>query len=389
MSRLTRAPVSEVPIGTRSRSRAGLARQASSASKARTSPSPSSSMKSMSLWVSGAASSTAARGHGVQRREPAREGLGLRQRALVDLGPHRLLAQPQGADGVAPVGQRLALELQPEPGGVLELVPPHRQVQDGHAVHAVVGHDVVAGRQLDAVQHQQDVRRRRALVGAEPGPLAEVRRQQRGQLVERRRHHPHRPDRVRALAALAVRQPLEPVPVGEVLVGGEHRDDEVVRRLERGRRADHRPGQRAGRLLGPADLDPVEGPQVDGRRQVGLQPVYDEQPVQRGRGRRVDLVDGRALRRDQLERQRLVAQAVADVQEVGVGAAVLPQPGPLLGQRGQRRRVGVVPAQRLALLVGGLAGDLADVAEVAEVLGAGARSPAAPAASAAGRAGRR
>ena len=39
---------------------------------------------------------------------------------------------------------------------------------------------------------------------------------------------------------------------------------------------------------------------------------------------------------------------------------------------GSARRVGVVPGERPALLVGGLAGDLADVAEVAEVLGAGA-----------------
>ena len=53
-------------------------------------------------------------------------------------------------------------------------------------------------------------------------------------------------------------------------------------------------------------------------------------------------------------------------------AAVLPDPGAVLGERRQRGRVGVVPGERPALLVGGLAGDLADVAEVAEVLGAGA-----------------
>ena len=142
--------------------------------------------------------------------------------------------------------------------------------------------------------------------------------------------------------------------------------------VERGRGADHRPGQRAGRLLGAADLDPVEGAQVDRRRQVRLQPVHDEQPVQRGGGGRVDLVDGGALRRHQLERERLVADAVPHVQEARVAAAVLPDPGAVLGDRGQRGRVGVVPGERPALLVGGLAGELADVAEVAEVLGAGA-----------------
>ena len=124
-------------------------------------------------------------------------------------------------------------------------------------------------------------------------------------------------------------------------------------------------------LLGvAAQLDAVEGAQVDGRGQVGLQAVHDEEPVQRGRGGRVDLVHRRALRRDQLERQRLRAQAVAHVEVVVVGRAVLPQSGPVLGQRRQGGRLGVVPVEGPALLVGGVARDLADVAEVAEVLGA-------------------
>ena len=65
--------------------------------------------------------------------------------------------------------------------------------------------------------------------------------------------------------------------------------------------------------------------------QVRLQPVHDEQPVQCGGGGRVDLVDGRALRRQQLERERLVADAVPHVQEPRVAAAVLPDPGAVLG----------------------------------------------------------
>ena len=79
---------------------------------------------------------------------------------------------------------------------------------------------------------------------------------------------------------------------------------------------------------------------------------------------------GRALRRDQLQRQRLRAESVADVEEVVVARAVLPQAGALLGQRRQRGRLGVVPLQGPALLVGCVARDLADVGEVAEVLGA-------------------
>ena len=154
----------------------------------------------------------------------------------------------------------------------------------------------------------------------------------------------------------------------QVLLGREHRDHQVLGGVERRRRAEHRPGQRPGRLLRAAQLDPVEGPQVDAGRQVGLQPVDDEQPVQRRGGGRVDLVDGGALGRDQLQGQRLRADAVPDVQEVGVGAAVLPHPGPLLRQRGQGGRLGVVPGQGPPLLVGGLARHLAHVGEVAQVL---------------------
>ena len=55
-----------------------------------------------------------------------------------------------------------------------------------------------------------------------------------------------------------------------------------------------------------------------------------------------------------------------------VAGRVLPDPRALLGQGGQRGRLGVVPGQGPALLVGGLAGDLADPGQVAEVLRAGA-----------------
>ena len=236
-------------------------------------------------------------------------------------------------------------------------------------MQSVRGYDVVAGRQEAAVDDEQQVGCRRSLVGAEPRPLAQVGRQQGGQVVERGRDHPHRADGVGLLGRQRVGQPLHPVPVGEVLLGGEHRYLEVVRRLERRGAADHRPGERPRLLLGPADLDAVEGPQVDRRRQVGQQPMDHKQAVQRRRRRRVDLVDDRRLGCDQVERERLRAQPVADVEEARVGGVVLPDPGPLLGQRRQRARRGVLPGQRAALLVGGLAGHLAHVGEVAQVLG--------------------
>ncbi len=315
----------------------------------------------------------AAGGDGVQRGEPAGEGLGRREVALVGLGEDGVLAQPDGVHGTAAVGVGVLVEqLDAQPGGVVELEPPGRQVEHRDAVQPVGRHHVVARGQLDAVGDEQDVRAGRPLVGAEARALAEVGGQQRGEVGEGGAHHPHRADGVGLLLALGVRQPLHPVPVGEVVLGGQHREDEVVGGVEGRRRADHRPRQRA-RLLGvAADLDPVEGLQVDRGREVGLQPVHDQQPVQRGRRRRVDVVDRRALGRHQLEGQRLGAQAVADLEEQGVGGPDLPDPRPLLGERRQRGRVGVVPGERAALLARGLAGHGADVGEVAEVLGAGA-----------------
>ncbi len=242
------------------------------------------------------------------------------------------------------------------------------QVEQGDAVQAVRRHDVVAGREVPAVDDQQDVRRRGPLVGAEAGPVAEVGRQQVAEVVDRGGDQPHRADRVDLARALGVGQPLDPVPVGEVLLRAEDRDDELVGVVEGGGRQDHRAGRGAGLVLGTADLDAVEGAQVDGGRQVGLHPVHDEEPVERRRGGRVDLVDGRALRRDQLGRQRLGAQAVAHVHEVGVARAVLPQAGALLGQRREGGGLGVVPVEGPALLLGGVARHLADVGEVAEVL---------------------
>ena len=309
---------------------------------------------------------------GLQRRDPPGEGFGRREVALIDEGLDRLLADAHSEHGqLVELGPTLS-ELEPEPGRVLELVPAGRHVQQRDAVQPVGRHDMVAGRQVATVDHQQDVRRRRALVGAEAGPVAQVGRQQDAEVVERGGDQPTRADRIDLAPALRVGEPLDPVPVREVVLGAEDRDHELVRVVEGGGGADHGAGRRAGVLLGAAELDPVEGPQVDRCRQVGLETVYDEEPVQRGRGRGVDLVDRGALRGISSSDSGWAAQAVADVQEVVVARTVLPQAGAVLGQRRERGRLGVVPDQRPALLVGGVARDLADVGEVAEVLGAGA-----------------
>ena len=311
-------------------------------------------------------------------RQPPGERLGGGQVALVAERDDRRLAHAQRLDrdlaGVRRHAGRCdgiglgVVDLEPEPGGVVELVPATRQVDERDAVQAVGRDHVVAGREVPAVDDQQDVRRGRPFVGPEPRAVAQVGRQDRREVGQRRRDHPGRSDGIALLGALGVRKPLDPVPVGEVLLAAQHRDDQVARGVERRRRADQRPGHRARLLLGAADLDAVEGAQVDARGQVGLDAVDHEQPVQRRRGRRVDLVDRRAVGWHEVDRQGLCAQAVAHVQEARVAGGVLPDPRALVGEGRQGRRLGVVPGEGAALLVGRLAGDLADAGEVAEVL---------------------
>ena len=317
MSRWIRPPESPMPIGTRSRSRAGRGRHELAGSKVWMSPRPSSSMWSGLAEVMSTAAPEEASALMVF------SGAIRRAKASAVARSHWSMRALTGSSRTrTPSTGSLSSSGRPSANWSRSRVESSsssqraRHVEQGDAVQAVGRHDVVAGRQVAAVDHEQDVRRRLALVGAEPGPVAEVGRQQVAEVVDRGGDESTRADRVHLARALRVGEPLDPVPVGEVGLGAEDGDHELVGVVEGGGRADHRAGRRAGVLLGTAELDPVEGAQVDRRGQVGLQTVYDEEPVQRGRGRRVDLVDRGALRRDELERQRLRAEAVADVQEV-------------------------------------------------------------------------
>ena len=309
----------------------------------------------------------------LQRRDAAGERLGRRDVALVGEGLDRLAAQPQRADRALAELVGAVGELQPQPGRVLELVPPLGRSSSVTPCRPSGGTMWLPGgrwppsmtsRMCGVAARSSAPKRGRSLRSGGsrlPRSSSEVETSRIGPTASASRvlcacgSHFTQSQWVRFCSELSTAT------------------IELVGVVEGGRRADHRPGGRAGLLGVAAQLDAVEGAQVDRRRQVGLEPVHDEQPVQGGGGGRVDLVDRRALRRHQLERQRLRAQAVAHVQEVVVGAGVLPQPGAVLGQRGQRGRLGVVPVERPALLVGGLARHLADVAEVAEVLRARAR----------------
>ena len=383
MSRWTRPPPSPRPIGTRSRSRAGRGRHAAAGSKWCTSPSPRRSMKSSGPVIS----------RGPRRRSARPEtvcsGVSRRAKASAVARSHwspsasdRVLADPQRLDRhlVRPAAVRAAAVGSTSGSSISRR---RREASSSWSHRLGRSSRVTPCRPSGGMTWLPGGRwppsmtsRMCGVAGRSSapkrGPVAQVGRQQRRQVGEGGGDHPAGPDGVALLGALGVREPLDPVPVGEVLLGAEHRDDQLAGGVEGGRRADDRAGERPRLLLGPADLDAVEGPQVDARGQVGLDPVHHQQPVQGRRRRGVDLVDRRAVGRHQVDRQGLGAEAVAHVQEVRVPGRVLPHPRPLLGQGGQRRRLGVVPAQRPALLVGGLAGDLADPGEVAEVLRPGA-----------------
>ena len=212
---------------------------------------------------------------------------------------------------------------------------------------------------------------RGALVGAEAGPVAEVGREQLAEVVERGRDQPHRADRVGLAGALRVGEPLHPVPVGEVLLGAEHGDHELVGVLEGGRRADHRPRGRADLLVVAAQLDAVEGAQVDRGRQVaagaGARPAAGAAPRRRpGRpGRRARSPAAPARGRAAASTGRSARAGSCRRTPVCSHSRVRSS-----AREGRADGLGVVPVERPALLVGGVAGHLADVAEVAEVLGA-------------------
>ena len=189
--------------------------------------------------------------------------------------------------------------------------------------------------------------------------------------LDRGGDQPHRADRVDLARALGVRQPLDPVPVGEVLLRAEHRDDELLGVVEGGGRADHRPGRGAGLVLGAADLDPVEGAQVDGGRQVGLHAgarraagaAPTRRPGRPGRPARSPAAPARSTAAASRGRSARAGSWRRPDRAPTAGCAPRPAPAARSGS-------GWCQLSARRCCVGGVARHLADVGEVAEVLGA-------------------
>ena len=288
----------------------------------------------------------------VQRGEPAGERLGGGGVALVGLGADRLLAQPQGLDArrarrrrAPPCScsrSRVASSSSSQRVGRSSTVTPCSPsggttwLPGGSSTPSMTSRMCgVAG----------------ALVGAEARPVAEVGRQQRGEVVERRRDHPHRADRVGLLLALGVRQPLDPVPVGQVLAR------RPARRRRGGRGSGRRSPSRSWRGPARAPAPPRRRPR-SGRRPAGR----SRRAGRAGCGAR--RAAGAAPTRRPGRPGRSARSRAAPARGRAAGSTARSGPGGSAASvgwcsqtrvrssasAGQGRGVGVVPGQRPALL---------------------------------------
>ena len=205
----------------------------------------------------------------------------------------------------------LAIPLQQQPYRVPvgELVPPLRQVQHGHAVDPVMAHRRVPGRDLPAVDHEQDMRTGRVALGAEPRPVGQPRGHQALDVRPGLADHPGRADGVPLPGGVRVREPLHPFPCGQRLRCCDHRDLQLVGWGERGQMADHRPGEGAGTQLRSGDLDTGRGAQIQSVRQVRLPFVRTDEPVRSRGTHRVHLRQRGDRRFLQVQRERLCGGA--------------------------------------------------------------------------------
>ncbi len=310
----------------------------------------------------------------VQGQQAAGGRLGVGHRHLVAVDPDGGVAQPQHVDGGAHrvLARDGTADVQPQRGRLVELAPAVGQLQHGHAEHAVGGEDRVADRHLAAVDHDQHVRQRGLGRVAEPGAVRQVLGQQRLDVGQRRADHPGRADGVAGAGGVGVRQPLDPVPLGQGGVAREHRDLQVLRGVERGELRDDGARQRAGLCRGAGHLDPRDRPDVERQRHALLHPVRHQEPVRGRRGDRVELRERRGLRRLEVQAERLRADADPRGEEVVVLRPALPDAGALLGDRGQRARVRRGPLGGATLGARGLAHGRPQVRQVREVLPAGA-----------------
>ena len=227
------------------------------------------------------------------------------------------------------------------------------------------------------------------LVGAEPGPLAEVRRQQRrpGRPARSTPSASARPRRTAARSGRAAA--TSPSPSGR---GSAPSESTATTRWSGewnavAEQISDRASERAGSSGPQTSIRSKARRSIDAGRSGWSRCTTSSRcsaDAAAGSTWSIGVLSGGTSSSD----ERLRAHAVPDVQEVRVGRAVLPHPGPLVGQRRQRR-----PGRGGARSAPGAAGRRPRGRPCGRWRGSGgtrcaSRSPAARAASAAGRAAR-
>ncbi len=169
-------------------------------------------------------------------------------------------------------------------------------------------------------------------------------------------------------AGMRVRKPFRPFPLRErrVICGDE--DLQVLRIVQSRRVEQHRPGEAACRLLAAGDLDARVIAERHAERQIPLRLVREHQPVGSGSCDRIELGEGRQLRRLERDAERLVADPHPHGEEVGVVGAAFADACALLGEVGQSRGGWQLPVRAAALLMRCHPDRRAQVGEIRQVL---------------------
>ena len=305
-----------------------------------------------------------------QRRQLAGQRLRLGQRQRVRR------ADPRQDIGACPVpGHHPELpgrDLQPQRGRVGGTGVVARHVDQGHAVHPVAA-ELVVWPYRRAVHDHHVVRERAALAGGEARPVLQVRAEHALELLHAARHQPDRARGVALGRVPGVRQPLDPVPFPHPVRRGAHADPHVLRGVEHGQLGEDRAHHAAGRVRIAAGGDPAERAQRHADRQLGHPAVGPDEPAERARTQRIEILGRLGLRRHQPDRELLGAGAEPEAAEIGVLRPAFPHPGPLVGRHHppQRGRLRAGPLQRVPLGAGRpphVAPDLAEVAQVVTAL---------------------
>ena len=153
----------------------------------------------------------------------------------------------------------------------------------------------------------------------------------------------------RADGVLGVRQPLDPTPVLAVGVGGHHRDLHVIGSVKCAQLQHHRADQLLRQLAFALEGDGREGAQRHRGRQGVHHRMRLDEPAQRHRRHRFEVLGRAGLGGQQPGGQPVGADADAHMAVVRVGRPAFPHPAGA-DHVGQRARVGMAPLQRGALL---------------------------------------